>query len=292
MKKIPCLGMLGLVLMSSSSWAIEALSDEDLSSLTGQSGITISILPTGPIQADIIYHDNDGFGNALLGGTGKAGALSFGTAGDIGSNPLSISSGSARINVILDIDTDAGTASSGPFLNVGVRLPQDVTINTGDIWVGASKQKVGAVRGLSAPVKILDNIQVYISNLKTNIQLGATPQGGLMTLKGEFTNGLTIKGYKLNDIGGGGSLALDNITVANSQPGQFGITNLNFDVVAGVTQDGLKLKVNKLGDAGGLNAMIWGLRAGDLTDPNTKSFGDVEIKGLNLNGTTITVAGH
>ena len=292
MKKRPCLGMLGLILASSPTWAIEALSDEDLSSLTGQSGITVSILPTGPIQADIIYHDNDGFQNSLLGGTGKAGALSLGTANGVGANPLSISSGSAKINVILDIDTDAGTASSGPFLNVGVRLPQDVTINTGDIWVGASNQKNGAVRGFSAPVKILDNMQVYVSDLKTNIQLGATPQGGLLKMSGQFKNGLTITGYKLNDIGGGGSLGLDNITVVNSQPGQFGLTHLNFDVAGGVSQDGLKLKVNKLGDAGGINAMIWGLRAGDLNDPNNKAIGDVEIRGLNLNGTTITVSGH
>ena len=289
MKKISCLGMLGLILTSSPTWALEALNDEALSSLTGQDGLTISILPTGPIQADVIYHDNDGLDNALLGGTKKAGAIMLGTAGGIGTNPLSLSSGSANINVILDIDTDAGTTATGPFLNIGVRLPQDITINTGDIWVGASKQKTGITRGVDNPTKILDNMQFYISNMKTNIQLGATPQGGILKLSGIFRNGITITGYKLNDIGGGGSLALDNISIANSAPGQFGITNLDFDITAGVAPEGLKLNVNKLGDANGFNAMIWGARAGDA---NAKAFGDVELNGVNLNGTTLTVSGH
>ncbi|MBP8070894.1 MAG: hypothetical protein KAY41_01450 [Acinetobacter sp.] len=291
MKKMTCLA-LGLACVASPAWAIQSLTDEELSSLTGQDGITISIVPIGPIQAEVIYHDNDGLTNTQLGGTQQAGALIFGTADGRSANPLSLSSGSANINIILKIDTDAGQGADGSFVNVGVSVPQDLTINTGDIWVGASKQKVGAVRGYTNPTKILDNMKVYISNLNTNIQLGSTPQGGLLSMNGIFKDGLRIEGYKLNDHGGGGSLGMEYISLQNSQPGRFGVTNLDFDVTGAVKEDGLSLKVNRLGDAGGINGMIWGVSAGDLKNPNTKPFGDIEIRGLNLNGTTIKVSGH
>ena len=85
---------------------------------------------------------------------------------------------------------------------------------------------------------------------------------------------------------------MEYISLQNSQPGRFGVTNLDFDVTGAVKEDGLSLKVNRLGDAGGINGMIWGVSAGDLKNPNTKPFGDIEIRGLNLNGTTIKVSGH
>lgn len=292
MNKITCIAMLGLLFSSAPVWAVQALTDDELSTSTGQDGLTINIVPTGPIQAEVIYHDNDGLANTQLGGTQQAGAIILGTADGRSTNPLSLSSGSANINIILKIDTDAGTGPSGSFLNVGVSLPQDLTINTGDIWVGASKQKVGAVRGYSNATKILDNMKIYVSNLNTNIQLGSTPQGGLLKMNGVFKDGLRIEGYKLNDIGGGGAIGMEYISMQNSQPGRFGVTNLDFDVTGSVKQDGLTLKVNRLGDTGGLNAMIWGVSAGDLSNPNTKPFGDIEIRGLNINGTSIKVSGH
>ena len=292
MKIVTCFSVLTLAMSASNTWAIEALSDDELSNLTGQDGLTISIVPTGPIQAEVIYHDNDGLNNSSLGGTQKAGALIFGTADGLGTNPLSLSSGSANINIILNIDTDAGTATDGAFVNVGVSVPQDLTINTGDIWVGASKTKVGAVRGYTNATKILDNMKIYISDLNTNLQLGSTPQGGLLAMNGIFKDGIRIEGYKLNDIGGGGSIGMEYISVQNSEPGRFGNTNLDFNVTGPVLADGLSLKVNKIGDNGGMNAMIWGLSAGDLKNPNTKAFGDVEIRGLNINGATIKVSGH
>lgn len=291
MKKMTCLAF-AMACFSSSVWAVEPLTDEELSSLTGQDGLTISIVPTGPIQAEVIYHDNDGLSNLDLGGTAKAGAVILGTADGKSNNPLSLSSGSANINIILKIDTDAGTGTDGSFLNVGVSLPQDLTINTGDIWVGASKQKNGAARGYTDAVKILDNMKIYVSNLNTNIQLGSTLQGGLLKMNGIFKDGLRIEGYKLNDAGGGGSIGMDYISMQNSQPGRFGVTNLDFDVTGSVYQDGLGLKINRLGDVGGLNTMIWGLTAGDTKNPNVKPIGDIEVRGLNLNGTTIKVSGH
>lgn len=291
MKKMTCL-VLGMACSSVPVWATQPLNDEELSNLTGQDGLTISIVPTGPIQAEVIYHDNDGLTNTDLGGTGKAGAVILGTADGKSNNPLSLSSGSANINIILKIDADTGTGTDGAFVNVGVSLPQDLTINTGDIWVGASKQKNGAVRGYTDAVKILDNMKVYISNLNTNIQLGSTPQGGLLKMKGIFKDGLRIEGYNLNDAGGGGAIGVDYISMQNSQPGRFGVTNLDFDVTGSVYQDSLGVKINRLGDAGGLNTMIWGLKAGDTKNANIKPMGDVEIRGLNLNGTTIKVSGH
>lgn len=292
MRTFTCISSIGVLCLSSSAFAIQALTDEELSGLTGQDGITMSIVPTGPIQAEVIYYDNDGLANQSIGGTQTAGSLIFGTADGRSTNPLSLSSGSANINIILKIDSDAGTGPNGSFVNVGVSVPQDLTINTGDIWVAAAKQKVGASRGYTNPTKILDNMKVYVSNLNTNIQLGATPQGGLLKMNGIFKDGLRIEGYKLNDVGGGGSLGMEFISVQNSQPGRFGVTNLDFDVTGSVHTDGLSLKINKLGDNGGMNAMIWGVSAGDLNNPNTKPFGDIEIRGLNLNGTTIKVSGH
>lgn len=292
MKIFAYLSFVGLLINATTAWSIQPLNDEELSALTGQDGLTIRIVPTGPIQAEVIYHDNDGLSNNLLGGTQKAGALIFGTADDLSNNPLSLSSGSANINVILNIDTDAGVGPNGAFLNLGISVPEDLTINTGDIWVGASKEKAGVVRGYTNPNKILDNFKVYVSNLNTNVQLGSTPQGGLLKMNGIFKDGVRIEGYKLHDLGGGGSVGMEYISMQNSEPGRFGATNLDFDVTGLVLPDGLSLKLNKVGDKGGMNIRIFGLAAGDLKNPNTKAFGDVEIKGLNMNGTTIKVSGH
>lgn len=292
MKIFNCLSFLGLCLMASTTWSIAPLNDEELSGLTGQDGLTIRIVPTGPIQAEVIYHDNDGFSNTMLGGTHKAGALIFGTADGLSQNPLSLSSGSANINLILNIDTGAGVGTNGAFLNLGISVPEDLTINTGDIWVAGSQEKSGVVRGYTNPNKILDNFKIYVSNLNTNIQLGSTPQGGLLKMNGIFKDGVRIEGYKLHDLGGGGSIGMEYMLVQNSKPGRFASTHLDFDVTAFVLADGLTLKLNKMGDSGGMNMRIWGLSAGDLNNPNTKAFGDVELRGLNMNGTTIQVSGH
>ncbi|WP_180028448.1 hypothetical protein [Acinetobacter sp. YH16032] len=291
MNQINTLILTTAALISTNSFAFEELSDQELSTYAAQDGITISLLPGGPIQADLIWHDNSGFGPDYNEGNTKAGALIFGTANGRSKNPLSLSSGSADISITLKIDAQGGSSTSGPFLNLGVFVPEDIIINTGDIWVGKSGQVSPTGRGYSDPVKIMDNMKFYISNLSTNIQLGSAAQGSLLKLNGIFKDGLRLEGFKVHDHDGGGAFGIEFINLKNTQPGRFGINNLDFDVAGSIRTDGLELKINRLGDQNGFNAMLWGVGVGDASTINNK-IGDISMKGINLNGTTIKVSAH
>ena len=246
-----------------------------------------------------------------LGGTEEAGAIII--------KDVVIEKDSAVPNTTalatLKIDTDGGTAAdgSGAFLNVGVDLAA-TNISVGKISVGKSnagfasnaalKSASGARRGATevASNEILEGLTLGLGATKMNIQLGAQPQGALIMLDGTMTGGLMItdlvlkdgdgvaaagtpNGLQLAAIGGApgvaGELAIDALKVTSS--GQADLTSsakINLDKNLGLAVT--------LGN-GQFDTYVRGVHLGDRTAP---SIGDVEIQGLNLNGSTLFVKGH
>ena len=95
-----------------------------------------------------------------------------------------------------------------------------------------------------------------------------------------FVGGLKLTNLGIKDNAGGGSIVLDSIQVVET-----GKSSLAANAKIGVTPDGLYIK-----PAGqNISAYIGGVHLGSAT---AKSIGDVEIKGLNMGASTISITGH
>lgn len=255
---------------SSSSFAMQAMDDEAMSAATGQDGLTINIVTGGPITGDIILHDTDGL---TPGGPGNDGAIVI--------DNFSLTT--SGIDLVIDAEGD----TTSPYLNINVGIAAGTTIATGDISVATSNGLGAAVSNQSDA--LIDSMDITLGATSMNIQLGNTPQGAMIVLDTVMTGGLAIDEFKLNDVVGGGSIAVDDIVVRNAVG-----TNLDLDVDVSATTNGLEITLNTVG-AGGLYTSLSGVRLGttDYSVPTlAPSIGNVEIIGLSLAGTVVTISGH
>ena len=121
-----------------------------------------------------------------------------------------------------------------------------------------------------------------------NIQLANEPQGDMIALNTTITNGVSISNFALNDAGGtvnGGGISVDSLSVVDS-----GGANLSVDAGINVSATGLVVRVDQLGDAtNGADVRLAGVTLGDSA--TAPSLGDVELVGLNLNNTVVTISG-
>jgi hypothetical protein len=278
LRRIPMKGLKKLVLASaiaaasSSSFAMQVMDDEAMSAATGQDGLTISIATAAPITGNIILHDTDGL---TPGGAGDAGAIVI--------DGFSLTT--SGIDLVIDAEGD--TTTNDPYLNINVSIAAGTTIATGDISVASSNGLGAAVTNQTAV--LVDSMNITLGATAMNIQLGNTPQGAMIALNTTMTGGLAINQFKLNDIAGGGSIAVDDITVRNAAG-----TDLDLDVDVSAVAGGLEITLNTVG-TGGLYTSLEGVRLGttDYSVPTlAPSIGDVEIIGLSLAGTTVTISGH
>ncbi|MQZ32060.1 protein FilA [Acinetobacter haemolyticus] len=282
MKMFTKLVLVSSMAISANAMAMQSMDDAALSAATGQDGINIGIaLDAGGISIDKLYiHDNDGLqtSTGITGATGVAGAISI--------DGLSITQSGTGNLLDLVIDTDAGT--SGAFLNIAANVGA-VDISIGSIGVAASNgstltDTTTAVRGVTGTTsEILTGLDLSLGAISANVQLGATPQGAMIKLDSTLQGGLTISNLGINDAAGGGQIHLDNIYVRGT-----GNTtgDLNIDTDISVTTSGLQLKNNS---TQGMNVYLQGVRLGSST---AASIGDVEIQGLNVGQSTITISGH
>ncbi len=263
--------------LPATGFSMEAMEDSALSGVTGQDGLTIGLnLPN--LTLDVNVHDNDG----LAGISGDAGAIMI--------DDMVINTGGNSIDVVVDADGNGGA----PVLNVGVTIPTGTTISTGDISVGSSAGMGNAMTAQSSV--ILDSMDIILGSTTMNIQLGNEVQtvagvgGGTVTqmiaLNSTITGGITINNFSLNDATAttGGSISATSIAVTGTAEAGGDITT-----AIGVNLDntsGLVIGVGTLG-TNGLTVEMTDVALGTATP-----IGDVEIVGLNLNGSTITVAGH
>lgn len=280
MKMFTKLVLVSSMAISANAMAMQAMDDTALSAATGQDGINIGIaLGAGGISIDKLYiHDNDGLADTALGGTSTAGAISI--------DGLSITQVGTGNLLDLVIDTDAGGGDA--FLNIAASVGA-VDISIGSIGVAASNgaaltNTTTAVRGVTGtPTEILSGLDLSLGAITANVQLGATPQGAMIKLDSTLQGGLTISNLGINDAAGGGQIFLDNIYVRGT-----GNATGDLDIQAdiSVTANGLRLQNNS---TQGMNVYIEGVHLGSS---GAASIGDVEIQGLNVGTSTITISGH
>lgn len=285
MKLFTKLALASSIILSANAMAMQAMDDASLSSTTGQDGLNIGInLDGGAITVgQLLIHDNDGLADTALGGTGTAGAIVVGTGVDGAAPGVSITQTGTGNLLDLAIDTDAGTADKGgAFLNVAASI-SGMNISVGSVGVGASGVKVtdSVVRGTTGTVnEILTGLDLSLGSITANVQLGATPQGAMIVLDSEIAGGLKLSNLGIKDNAGGGSIVLDSIQVVDT-----GSANLSANAKIGVNPNGLYIKPVSQN----ISAYVGGVHLGSAT---AASIGDVEIKGLNMGSSTITITGH
>jgi hypothetical protein len=265
------------VAMSSSAFAMESMTDDSMSSVTGQDGLTVSIqTPAAGLSFQTNVYDSNGFG---------AGNLSPGVIVIGSTTKSSINTGTSAIT--LTIDAGAPSLGGAPTLNIAVGIPNNTVIHTGDIKV-ASTVTTAAFSALTATsATLLNDMTITLGATTLNIQLGAQPQGAMIAMNTTMTGGLNIANFALNDTVGGSSISVGNINLTD-------MSGANLTVVASVAAKpaGLVITTTTLGTAGtaagsGLDTQLTAVKLG-----GAPAIGNVEILGLNLNGSVITIAGH
>ncbi|EEY94531.1 hypothetical protein HMPREF0026_01807 [Acinetobacter junii SH205] len=272
--------------ISANAMAMQSMDDAALSAATGQDGINIGIaLDSTGISIDKLYlHDNDGLqtSTGITGATGVAGAIAI--------DGITITQTGTGNLLDLVIDTDAGTSGEA-FLNIAASVGA-VDISIGSIGVAPSNgasltDTTTAVRGVTGtPTEILTGLDLSLGAISANVQLGATPQGAMIKLDSTLEGGLTISNLGINDAAGGGQIYLDNIYVR----GDNATGDLDIDTDISVTNAGLRIQNNSTQN---MNVYIAGVRLGaSATGATNASIGDIEIQGLNVGTSTITISGY
>lgn len=291
MKLFTKLALVSAIAVSGSAMAMESMDDSALSSTTGQEGITVKISAPSGIKIESLYlHDNDGLATGTPSVAGVAGAIAIGklATGNTNqqANGITITQTSTDPLLTLDIDADGGTGttgSTGPVLNVAAKVGA-TKIEIGEISVVKSNAASATTlrRGGTNKAVILDGLTLDMGSLTANIQLGNTPQGAMIKLNSTITGGLNISNLSLKDNGvnGGGSIVLDSIKVADANS-----ANMTVNADVSVKTGGLVITDN----GGSRDLMVKGIHLGSAT---AKSIGDLEINGLNMGTSTITITGH
>ncbi|OTU20524.1 protein FilA [Acinetobacter pittii] len=281
---------------NANAMAMQSMDDAALSAATGQDGINIGIaLGAGGISIDKVFiHDNDGLDPA----TGITGAAA--TAGAIVVSGVSVTQVDQTANLLdLKIDSVGAAGNNGAFLNVAANVGA-VNVSVGSIGVGTSGtlNTTTAVRGINetAPTEIISGLDLSLGAISANVQLGTTPQGAMIKVNSALQGGLTLSNFGINDAAGGGSILLDKVMVrgAGNTTG-----DLDVDAEISVVPTGLQIQNNS---TQGMNVYVQGVRLGTNTKATdgtwgtgavkAASIGDVEIQGLNVGTSTITISGH
>lgn len=265
-------------------FSVESLEDADLGTVTGQDGIQVEIaIGASGISADIYLHDTDGL-------NGGVGYTSYSFDGAIVIQGMTI--GGAGSLITLEIDAGDNAVSGGaPVLNINVALPSSLTIATGAISVANSRiDDTPSNRGVLAQTStILSNMTIILGGASLNIQLGNEQQVGasagtdMIVFDAAITGGVSISNFALNDVGSGGAIGMTSMTITDSAT-----TDLTVAADINVTTAGLVIDLANIGDGGGLKLEIVDQYLGTTT---AGIIGDVSVRNLNLNGTTITISG-
>ena len=279
-----------------SALALEPMQDEAMSAVTGQDGISISL--GLDVAMDMYVEDTDGVADGPLGdydndaGTPDTNAWTgLDNAGFIVIKNLAVDG-----TVNLDIDSGSATGGGG-VLNIGIEVP---TITIGDaanplaIGVAASSATSGArdaedglTRVTAASGSVTDVITldtITLENVGMNVQLGPDAEEFLRIDADAFD--LDIANFTLNDSVNDGSIFMDQLFIGN--------IDLS-GTTAGIYDDGLRLT---LGGSGGTSIAMMGVALGTTGDASATppvdpapALGNVYITGLDLAGTTVTIAG-
>lgn len=262
---------------TSGAFAMEAMDEEALAATTGQDGITIGINTSATL--DVIIHDKNGFTGAASAGAIYLSGVGLGAQGG----------GDAQLAINIDAGHD-GTNDAA--LNINIASANAITVDLGELSVSESTGYAAGTTVAGATILDMGSVNIGAGTLM-NIQLGHEYQGHLIVIDTELSGGISLTNFALNDLNGGAGSAAGSIsvgTVAINDAGAGG--NLNALLGIDATVDGLKVTVSELGVAGtgvgtGLDVSLANVNVG-----GAGSIGDIEIRGLNLNGDVITISGH
>jgi hypothetical protein len=277
--------------------AMEPMTDDLLANATGQDGIDITLATK--LGFDMYIHDTNGF----------TGATAYTDSGAIVIRGIAIDNGAGgNAGIKIKIDAGAtGAATNDAILNIGVSTTTNTKINLGTLRVANSARPNNSTSGTGAwgltaatetgTVMNLGSLSFAATTDALKIQMGHVEAGGAwIRAKTSFTNGLAIAGFSMLDAtatgcGASGCGLGGDLTVTNTADA----TKLDADIKISATTAGLSVNLAQLGVAGsgagtGMDVRLASLKMGDLA--TASRVGDVEIIGLNLNGTTLTIAGH
>lgn len=288
---------------TSGAYAMEAMDDESMAAATGQDGITVGIT-TGALTLNQIIHDRDGYDptNTVAN-----------TIGGIEDGALIITGMGVNTNggeIVLTIDADGGTAGTAPFLNINVAIPTNTVINTGNISVASSDNAAAADGGVgtwgtsNATATLMDSQTITLGATSLNIQLGNETQTylwgavpvaktAMILVSTTMTGGLTVGtvaagvysgGVKLNDINSTGSISIGRMKLRDAVGTNLTIGSVGINVEAA----GLVVDIASIGSSG----LYQSMERVQLGDATAGYLGDIEVTGLQLNGTSIRIAGH
>jgi len=260
------------------AFAVESLDDAALSATTGQDGIEMNL--TLAVSTNALVHDTDGIDAAYQ--------ASYGSAGAIVVSGMAINAGG--VNVRIDAgDDSASTSATAPVLNINVELTSAFTISTGTIGVANSRRDDGAWGADGTITNVINNTDIVIGATDLNIQLGAAePQGNMIAINATVTGGVTLNGFGITDATGGSTLTAGTIGATSLTILDNGGTDLTVDIGIDVDAAGLEIDINQLGSATGMDVRIVDQYLGSTS---AGIIGDVEIQGLDLAGTLITISG-
>lgn len=343
MKLFSQLALVSAIAASGSTFAMQSMDDAALSATTGQDGITILLAPptlsaaqqtalgvtqTNGIQIGAaVLHDKDGFTGNLGGGAIILGDAKQANAANTAGTAMGIF-GSSPIAVTIDASNGqaaTGTGGTKPILNIGVTLPSDLLIRTGDISVDGSA-RAGIATGAAGAtianaatggttgnsVKILSSLDIALGGASLNIQLGNTQQSGItpgqttmIKMSGAIAGGLTISGLSLHDantfnpaIGqfGGGDLGVSTITIKDTGAA----TGLTLAAAVDVIADANVIPALAAYTPAGRGALVitTGGPASDIMMQNitlgsaSSTLGDLQLINVQAAGTHLFVTGH
>lgn len=271
--------VMSLLVMSQSGFALQILDDVSMSEVSGQDGITITINTPDGVNARIVWTDHDGL-QPIAG-------QNFGVANPI-KGSLVLGEGTPDKNfrisagsTVIKIDADAGTIK--PFLNIAIKLPDDLTIDTGNIYVAGRDGN----NQLINQTKIMNNMTIKLGGLSMNLQLGSAPQGDLIKVTGVINDGIRISKVDIlaadtlnPDVG----IGMDEVVIKDTGASP----NLTFNgLKIGIVPAGLKITPS---DGKVVDVLASNVRFGNLVNDN--GIGNVAIVGLKLGGTSLTISGH
>lgn len=288
MKHLTRLVALSAVL-SAPALALEALDDEDLAGSMGQAGVTVSITPpVAGYSFSTVIHDSNGFT-----GFTSPGAFVLGNPlGAAGHTATSFSTGGSAINILIDAtgDVDSGTVGNQASVGINITIPANTVINTGTLSIARSNGPGVAVTSQSAV--ILNNMTITLPGTTVmDFTLGneVATTGQMMRLTTNMTSGLTLTNFALRDAtavdANGFAIRAGSVAVTNASA-----ANLDVDAKVDVVPTGLRTTFTQLGSAAsGIDIRMTDLRIGDTA---SASMGNLNILGLNMNGSVLRLSGY
>lgn len=256
-------------------YSMTEMEDDYLADVVGQDGIEMVFSTTSAVGGNIYIHDTDGLGAVPI------------SAGYSFDGAIVVEGFSYNGNMTINIDAgdNAVGPTGAPTLNIDVSIPS-ATIITGAIKV-ANSQRDDGVAGWGVNTTsgvLLNTMTIALAGLSVNMQLGNEPQGNMVAITSNITNGITINSFALNDANSGGAIGAAQIVVKDTGASP----DLQMAVTANATAAGLVVNLGQLGSTTGMDVRITDVYLGSV---GAGIIGDISIEGLNLSGASLTLSG-